>query len=100
RNPEPLLSSPTRRSSDLFGCNFVALNGGKPEIMPLKAILEAFLQFRETVITRRTRFLLNKARDRAHVLVGLLVAVNNVDEVIRLDRKSTRLNSSHVKISY
>ncbi|WMT88866.1 DNA gyrase subunit A [Pelagibacterium sp. 26DY04] len=71
-----------------FGCNFVALNGGKPEIMPLKAILEAFLQFRETVITRRTRFLLNKARDRAHVLVGLLVAVNNVDEVIRLIRSS------------
>jgi len=71
-----------------FGCNFVALNGGKPEIMPLKAILEAFLQFREVVITRRTRFLLNKARDRAHVLVGLLVAVNNVDEVIRLIRSS------------
>ena len=71
-----------------FGCNFVALNGGKPEIMPLKAILEAFLHFREEVITRRTRFLLNKARDRAHVLVGLLVAVNNVDEVIRLIRSS------------
>src|SRR5690606_20212399 len=71
-----------------FGCNFVALNGGKPEIMPLKAILDAFLQFREEVITRRTRFLLNKARDRAHVLVGLLVAVNNVDEVIRLIRSS------------
>ncbi|RDE09342.1 DNA gyrase subunit A [Pelagibacterium lacus] len=71
-----------------FGCNFVALNGGKPELMPLKNILEAFLDFREEVITRRTRFLLNKARDRAHVLVGLLVAVNNVDEVIRLIRSS------------
>ncbi|WP_369412492.1 DNA gyrase subunit A [Pelagibacterium xiamenense] len=71
-----------------FGCNFVALNGGKPELMPLKRILEAFLQFREEVVTRRARFLLNKARDRAHVLVGLLVAVNNVDEVIRLIRSS------------
>ena len=71
-----------------FGCNFVALNGGKPEIMSLRGILDAFLEFREEVITRRTRFLLNKARDRAHVLVGLLVAVNNVDEVIRLIRSS------------
>ncbi|WP_244505025.1 DNA gyrase subunit A [Pelagibacterium luteolum] len=71
-----------------FGCNFVALNGGKPELMNLKYILEAFLRFREEVVTRRARFLLNKARDRAHVLVGLLVAVNNVDEVIRLIRSS------------
>ncbi|MAN76955.1 MAG: DNA gyrase subunit A [Rhizobiales bacterium] len=71
-----------------FGCNFVALNGGKPELMNLQSILQAFLRFREEVITRRTRFLLNKARDRAHVLVGLLVAVNNVDEVIRLIRSS------------
>ncbi|WP_116653771.1 DNA gyrase subunit A [Pelagibacterium sediminicola] len=71
-----------------FGCNFVALNGGKPELMSLKRILEAFLIFREEVVTRRARFLLNKARDRAHVLVGLLVAVNNVDEVIRLIRSS------------
>jgi DNA gyrase subunit A len=71
-----------------FGCNFVALNGGKPELMTLKGILEAFLRFREEVVTRRARFLLNKARDRAHVLVGLLVAVNNVDEVIRLIRSS------------
>ncbi len=71
-----------------FGCNFVALNGGKPELMPLKRILQLFLEFREVVVTRRARFLLNKARDRAHVLVGLLVAVNNVDEVIRLIRSS------------
>ncbi|WP_246018280.1 DNA gyrase subunit A [Pelagibacterium montanilacus] len=71
-----------------FGCNFVALNGGKPEVMSLRAILLAFLEFREEVVTRRARFQLNKARDRAHVLVGLLVAVNNVDEVIRLIRSS------------
>lgn len=71
-----------------FGCNFVALNGGKPEVMPLRRILELFLQFREVVVTRRARFQLNKARDRAHVLVGLLVAVNSVDEVIALIRSS------------
>jgi DNA gyrase subunit A len=51
-----------------FGCNFVALNGGKPELMSLKAMLQAFIDFREEVVTRRARFQLNKARDRAHVL--------------------------------
>ncbi|RYE45549.1 MAG: DNA gyrase subunit A [Hyphomicrobiales bacterium] len=71
-----------------FGCNFVALNGGKPELMSLKQMLAAFLEFREEVVTRRTRFLLNKARDRAHILVGLAVAVANVDEVIALIRTS------------
>jgi DNA gyrase subunit A len=69
-----------------FGCNFVALNGGKPELMGLKTMLEAFVEFREEVVTRRARFLLNKARDRAHVLVGLAVAVANIDEVIHLIR--------------
>jgi DNA gyrase subunit A len=69
-----------------FGCNFVALNGGKPELMNLRSILDAFISFREEVVTRRARFLLNKARDRAHVLVGLAVAVANIDEVIALIR--------------
>jgi DNA gyrase subunit A len=71
-----------------FGCNFVALNGGKPELMSLKRMLELFLEFREVVVTRRTRFLLNKARDRAHTLVGLAVAVANIDEVIHTIRSS------------
>ncbi|MDB5542454.1 MAG: gyrase subunit [Devosia sp.] len=71
-----------------FGCNFVALNGGKPELMNLRQILSAFIEFREQVVTRRARFLLNKARDRAHILVGLAVAVANVDEVIALIRTS------------
>ena len=71
-----------------FGCNFVALNGGKPELMSLKDILKAFVDFREEVVTRRARFLLNKARDRAHVLVGLAVAVANIDEVIALIRSA------------
>jgi DNA gyrase subunit A len=71
-----------------FGCNFVALNGGKPQIMSLRDILGAFIEFREEVVTRRARFLLNKARDRAHILVGLAVAVANVDEVIALIRSA------------
>jgi DNA gyrase subunit A len=74
---------------DSFGCNFVALNGGKPELMNLRGILSAFVAFREEVVTRRARFLLGKARDRAHVLVGLAVAVANVDEVIALIRSSS-----------
>jgi DNA gyrase subunit A len=69
-----------------FGCNFVALNGGKPQLMSLREMLQAFIDFREEVVTRRARFLLNKARDRAHVLVGLAVAVANIDEVIALIR--------------
>ncbi len=69
-----------------FGCNFVALNGGKPQLMNLMEILVAFIAFREEVVTRRARFMLNKARDRAHILVGLAVAVANIDEVIALIR--------------
>ena len=71
-----------------FGCNMIALNGGKPEMMTLRDMLAAFLEFRETVVTRRTKYLLNKARDTAHVQVGLAIAVANIDEVIRLIRTS------------
>jgi len=71
-----------------FGCNFVALNGGKPEQMNLMDMLRAFVAFREDVVTRRTKFLLNKARIRAHVLVGLAIAVANIDEVIKLIRSA------------
>ena len=69
-----------------FGANMVALNGGKPELMTLIDMLKAFNQFREEVISRRTKYLLRKARERAHVLVGLAIAVANIDEVIRLIR--------------
>ncbi len=71
-----------------FGCNMVALNGGKPEQLNLLDLLRAFLAFREEVVTRRTKFLLNKARIRAHVLVGLAIAVANIDEVIKLIRSA------------
>ncbi len=71
-----------------FSANYVTLNHGRPMIMSLRAILEAFIDFREVVVTRRTRFLLNKARDRAHILVGLAMAIANIDEVIRIIRTS------------
>ncbi|WP_405048135.1 DNA gyrase subunit A [Flexibacterium corallicola] len=71
-----------------FGANIVALNGGRPEQMQLMDMLRAFIAFREEVVNRRTKFLLNKARDRAHVLVGLAVAVANIDEVIHLIRSA------------
>ncbi|MBI2236412.1 MAG: DNA gyrase subunit A [Magnetospirillum sp.] len=69
-----------------FGVNSLALNGGRPEMMPLKAIIAAFIAFREEVITKRTIYELGKARERAHVLVGLAIAVANIDEVIQLIR--------------
>lgn len=71
-----------------FGCNMVALNGGKPEQLTLLDMLRAFVAFREEVVSRRTKYLLRKARERAHVLVGLAIAVANIDEVIALIRKA------------
>jgi DNA gyrase subunit A len=72
-----------------FGVNMLALNQGKPEQMGIKAMLTAFLSFREQVITRRTKFRLAKARKRGHETVGLAIAVANIDEVIRLIRESS-----------
>jgi len=69
-----------------FGVNMLALNGGKPELLNVKQLIGAFVNFREEVIARRTRYLLGKARDRAHVLVGLAIAVANIDAVIALIR--------------
>ena len=71
-----------------FGCNMIALNGGRPVMLNLRDFLTAFIDFREEVVTRRTKYLLNKARDTAHVQVGLAIAVANIDEVIRLIRTS------------
>ena len=77
-----------------FGANMVALDGGRPLVMTLKDLLVSFLAFREEVISRRTKFLLGKARDRAHILVGLAIAVANIDEVIRLIRASKDANEA------
>ncbi|WP_448952381.1 DNA gyrase subunit A [Labrys neptuniae] len=77
-----------------FGANIVALNGGRPEVLNLKDMISAFVDFREEVISRRTKYLLNKARDRAHILCGLATAVANIDEVIRIIRTSPDPNSA------
>ena len=71
-----------------FGVNMLALNQGRPELLNLKQILVAFIEFREEVITRRTIFELGKARERAHLMAGLAVAVENLDPVIELIRKA------------
>ncbi|HEY0440556.1 MAG TPA: DNA topoisomerase (ATP-hydrolyzing), partial [Xanthobacteraceae bacterium] len=77
-----------------FGANMVALDGGRPLVMTLRDFLRAFLAFREEVVSRRTKYLLTKARDRAHVLVGLAIAVANIDEVIRIIRGAPDPNSA------
>jgi DNA gyrase subunit A len=71
-----------------FGVNMLALNGGRPEMLNLKQVIAAFIEFREQVITRRTVFLLSKARERAHVLLGLAVAVSNIDAIIEVIRRA------------
>src|SRR5690606_22959448 len=71
-----------------FGVNMLALNHGKPELLNLLDVLRIFTNFRENVVTRRVNFLLNKARDKAHILIGLAVAVANIDEIVALIRKS------------
>ena len=71
-----------------FPANILAIRGGRPEVLNLRDIIEAFIRFREEVITRRTKFELNKARERAHLLLGLVVAVTNLDEVVRIIRGS------------
>src|SRR5690606_32197865 len=71
-----------------FGVNMLALNRGRPEQMGLKEMVQAFVDFREEVVVRRTKYELAKARDRGHVLVGLAIAVANIDEVIHIIRSS------------
>jgi DNA gyrase subunit A len=72
-----------------FPANMLAIRGGRPETLTLRDFIQAFIQFREEVITRRTKFELNKARDRAHILLGLVVAVSHLDEVVALIRGSS-----------
>ncbi|WP_339860927.1 DNA gyrase subunit A [Paremcibacter congregatus] len=71
-----------------FGANILALNGGRPEVLNLRRIIECFIKFREEVITRRTKYKLSKARDRAHILVGLVIAVNNLDKIVAMIRSA------------
>ncbi len=89
-SPEVVLNQIWRYSpaQSSFPANMLAIRGGRPEVLGLKDIIEAFVQFREQVITRRTKFELAKARDRAHILLGLVVAVTNMDEVVKIIRSS------------
>lgn len=82
-----------------FGMNMLALNNGRPELMTLQSILTAFIQFREEVVRRRTVFQLNKARDRAHVLVGLAIAVANLDSVIEMIKSSSDSNIARDRLT-
>ncbi len=81
-----------------FACNMLALNGGRPEQLTLRAFLTAFLDFREDVILRRTAYLLRKARERSHILCGLAVAVSNVDEVVATIRASADAAEARQKL--
>ncbi len=88
--PEVVLNQLWRHTpaQSSFPANMLAIRGGKPETLALRDIIEAFVKFREEVITRRSKFELAKARDRAHILLGLVVAVTNLDEVVKLIRGS------------
>src|SRR5580693_1364279 len=81
-----------------FGANMVALDNGRPQVMNLKDLLTLFVAFREEVIYRRTKHLLGKARDRAHILVGLAIAVANIDEMIKLIRAAKDANQAREEL--
>lgn len=81
-----------------FGCNMLALNGGRPEQLTLRDFLTHFITFREEVVARRTAFELRKARERSHILCGLAVAVSNVDEVVRTIRSSADASEAREKL--
>ena len=88
--PEVVLNQLWRHTpaQQSFAINMLAIRGGRPELMGLKDILTAFVEFREQVITRRSKHELMKARERAHLLIGLVIAVANLDEVVRIIRAS------------
>jgi DNA gyrase subunit A len=81
-----------------FGCNMLALNSGRPEQLTLRDFLTHFISFREEVVARRTAFELRKARDRAHILCGLAVAVTNVDEIVATIRASADAAEARAKL--
>ena len=89
--PEVVLNQLWRNTpaQSSFPANMLAIRGGRPELLGLREIIEAFVKFREEVITRRTKFELNKARERAHILLGLVVAVTNLDEMVKIIRGSS-----------
>ncbi|MBN8810845.1 MULTISPECIES: DNA gyrase subunit A [Sphingomonas] len=89
--PEVVLNQVWRNTpaQSSFPANMLAIRGGRPELLNLQDIIQAFVKFREEVITRRSKFELAKARERAHILLGLVIAVTNLDEVVRIIRGSS-----------
>jgi DNA gyrase subunit A len=81
-----------------FGCNMLALNGGRPEQLTLRRFLTSFIDFREDVVARRTAYLLRKARERSHILCGLAVAVTNIDEIVTTIRQSADAAEAREKL--
>ncbi len=81
-----------------FGCNMLALNGGRPEQLTLRKFLTYFIDFREDVVARRTAYLLRKARERSHILCGLAVAVTNIDEIVATIRASADAAEARAKL--
>ncbi|WP_051371934.1 DNA gyrase subunit A [Leisingera aquimarina] len=81
-----------------FGCNMLALNGGRPEQLTLRRFLTSFIDFREDVVARRTAYLLRKARERSHILCGLAVAVTNIDEIVATIRQSADAAEAREKL--
>ena len=82
-----------------FPANMLAIRGGRPELLNLRDIIEAFVKFREEVITRRSKYELLKARERAHILLGLVVAVTNLDEVVKIIRGSSSPAEARIRLS-
>jgi DNA gyrase subunit A len=99
-NPDVILNQLYQNTQlqNSFSINILALNDGKPEVMGVRAILNAFIDFRKEVIKRRTTFLLNKARTRAHLLIGLAIAVANIDEIIALIKSSADTQAAKINL--
>ena len=97
--PEVVLNQLWRhtQAQSSFPANMLAIRGGRPETLTLRDIIESFVKFREEVITRRSKFELNKARERAHILLGLVIAVTNLDEVVRIIRAAS--NPTEARLS-
>ena len=98
--PEVVLNQLWRHTpaQSSFAANMLAIRGGRPELLNLRDIIEAFVKFREEVITRRSKFELAKARDRAHILLGLVIAVGNLDEMVRIIRGSASPAEARAKL--
>ena len=99
--PDVVLNQLWRHTSaqNSFPANMLAIRGGRPEVLTLRDIIECFVKFREEVITRRSKFELKKARERAHILLGLVIAVTNLDEVVKIIRGSSSPAEARQKLA-